>query len=169
MSPALIPILTISSQPQQVFYLNSECLERKHRKNYLVWEDLVKTTLFELNDTDEEELLLLNKCSDAKFIQVNKTDLYIVGGQKQFKCEKSLLLVNLDLATVQVKEGLLTRCSGFAICAIGHQIYVIGGEDKDEYCLDSCEIYNTFKDEWKTLACKLPDDFTYGINVVATK
>ena len=52
-----------------MYYLTSQKLESKH---YINWEDLIKSKVFELKDADE--------VSDAKFIQVNKTDLYIVGG-----------------------------------------------------------------------------------------
>ena len=105
-------------------------------------------------------------CTNSKMIQINSTDLYIIGGHIDYP---SLLSRRYDPSTatlkVEINTGVLTKMSdmlrgrmSFGICHIGHHIYVIGGQSNiDRFkVMKKCARYNVLKDKWSGLPEEIP-------------
>ena len=72
-------------------------------------------------------------CALSKFIQVNKSELFLIGGNSAKPSvlsegvETSCLKIDLILGEYTRKAGLTTPRQAFGICLIGHVIYAVGG------------------------------------------
>ena len=91
---------------------------------------------------------------DCKFIQVNPNDLYMIGGnQDEPTLLKNFYKVPRSCIKIDIVTGELTqqnhmnvgRSYGHSLCAIGHVIYVVGGEDPYRWNIDTCESFNVLK------------------------
>jgi len=74
----------------------------------------------------------------SKFIQVNATDLYLIGGNLQypsllarhFLVGKSCLKIHLKTGELTQEASMQSNREGFGVCLVGHRILVVGGYDK---------------------------------------
>ena len=78
-----------------------------------------------------------NKLSHSKIIQVNETDVYIIGGnnlfrsllKREYDAPKSCLLLNNHTGKLIQKKDMEIGRGAHSLCCIGNLIYVIGGAE----------------------------------------
>lgn len=111
-----------------------------------------------------------------KIVQINKTDVYVLGGndttiETQFKMHynvlKSNFLIVLDpvvLAdparklTVHSKANMLRPRQAFGLCAVNNYIYVGGGVTKSNAYTWTTDRYDVINDTWENLKqCNFPE------------
>lgn len=101
-----------------------------------------------------------------KIVQVNHSDVYVVGGNDttpstqynlQQKTLNMCLKIDISKATVEMRAPLNIARQAHGICSIGNFIYVAGGIEATDNALDSCERFDILLNKWKILKnCKLP-------------
>ena len=94
-----------------------------------------------------------------KMIQVNKTDVYMIGGNNlteqyqdngDFVVQKLTILINICTKRVELRANMNVGRQAQGICAINNYIYCVAGINKD-VMFDSVERYNTLTDVWEIL------------------
>ena len=111
--------------------------------------------------------MLRNETNDASnIIKVNSTEVYVIGGSltqpsllaHKYDVPTSCLKINLPLNEVSQQSPMNMGRQCFALCHIGHHIYVVGGVDRNyEGYIYSCERYNMLTNKWTELShCDLP-------------
>ena len=81
-----------------------------------------------------------------KLIQVNKTDVFIIGGNNENKWigygrpiyKKQVFKFNLKTLSVQKMKSMPMRKQAFGICCICNYIYFAGGLESSDEMVDSC-------------------------------
>ena len=93
-------------------------------------------------------------------IQVNKTDVYVVGGRskggilcRDYDVMSSCLCLNVETNVVKQRSSMNQGRYANGACNIGALIYVLGGKNFDNQIIESCEVYNVSTDKWN----KIPD------------
>ena len=108
--------------------------------------------------------------TDSKIVQVNKQNLYVLGGRmhspvllsRDYPVMKSCLKVDLDTGVLEEMAEMIEGRFEFGICYVNHRIYVVGGYDER-----SCEAYDILSRKWTRLpaTCTFPDTYTGCITV----
>lgn len=94
-----------------------------------------------------------------KLIQVNKTDVFIIGGNNENQWigygrpiyKKQVFKFNLKTLSVQKMKSMPKRKQAFGICCICNYIYVAGGLKNSDEMVDSCERYDILNDSWEAI------------------
>ena len=111
-----------------------------------------------------------------KIVQINKTDVYVMGGNdstienqftlnyKVLKCNFQIVLDPAVLAnpeqklTVYARASMLRPRQAFGICAVNNFIYVGGGVTSSGTYTWTTDRYDVLNDSWQTLdSCKFPE------------
>ena len=111
-----------------------------------------------------------------KIVQINKTDVYVMGGNdstienqftlnyKVLKCNFQIVLDPVVLAnpeqklTVHARASMLRPRQAFGICAVNNFIYVGGGVTSSGTYTWTTDRYDVLNDSWQTLdSCKFPE------------
>jgi hypothetical protein len=113
----------------------------------------------------------------SKLIQINKYDLYMIGGEqalpsilpRYYEVATSCMKIDLRSGQVEVCASMNDGRYAFGLCNIGSLIYVIGGTSKMSN-IKTCESYNVFSDKWQRLpeACNL-DQYSCGTTTGVVK
>ena len=111
-----------------------------------------------------------------KIVQINKTDVYVLGGndttiETQFNMHYNVLKCNfkivLDPAViadperkliVHTRANMLRPRQAFGLCAVNNFIYVGGGVTASSEYTRSTDRYNVLNDTWENLKqCNFPE------------
>jgi len=106
--------------------------------------------------------------SDAKTVQVNSTDLYVIGGSekdhslltKPYHVPTSCLKINIETGQLLQQNSMTHDRISFGLCHITHHIFVIGG-----LMSGKCEKYDIFTGNWTELDCDLHVAFITAVPV----
>jgi len=111
-----------------------------------------------------------------KIVQINKTDVYVMGGndstiENQFTLNFKILTCNFQIVldpvvlanpeqklTVYARANMLRPRQAFGICAVNNFIYVGGGLTSSGTYTLTTDRYDVLNDSWQTLdSCKFPE------------
>ena len=111
-----------------------------------------------------------------KIVQINKTDIYVMGGndstiENQFTLNYKVLKCNFQIVldpavlvdpkqklTVYARASMLMPRQAFGICAVNNFIYVGGGVTSSGSYTRTTDRYDVLNDSWQTLdSCKFPE------------
>lgn len=90
-------------------------------------------------------------------IQVNKTDLYVIGGDSycpslvagNYSVPESCFKIDISNGHLTRKADMFTERYHFAMTNIGHRIYIFGGfNPENRQCLQACERFNMLTNTW---------------------
>jgi hypothetical protein len=96
-----------------------------------------------------------------KIVQVNKTDVHILGGRVNLRSSDLHFMTAIDPSkldrTLQVhrRANLPTERVTFAVCVVNSFIYIGGGYNYQQQNTDRVDRYSLLNDEWEQI-CRLP-------------